>query len=115
MIFCLFIRLITFFVAFSHDFEHFLFAHAYFIRLIRFLCSACFVNRTTTNKTAKTLILPQGYEADGEVDIKKIQSALETYADKVAFAGLKIKYIQCLGFSLELGHFSVVKLVIVKQ
>ena len=77
MIFCLFIRLITFIVAFSHDFEHFLFAHAYFIRLIRFLCSACFVNRTTTNKTAKTLILPKGYEAVGEVDIKKYSQLLK--------------------------------------
>ena len=31
------------------------------------------------SKKEKTLILPQGYEADGEVDIKKIQSALEAY------------------------------------
>ncbi len=39
------------------------------------------------SQEAKTLILPKGYEAVGEVDIKKIQSALETYADKVAFVG----------------------------
>ena len=39
------------------------------------------------SQEAKTLILPQGYEADGEVDIKKIQSALEPYADRVSIAG----------------------------
>ena len=39
------------------------------------------------SQEAKTLILPKGQEAVGEVDIKKIQSALETYADRVSIAG----------------------------
>lgn len=33
------------------------------------------------------LIIPKGYEIVGEIDIEKIQSALETYADRVSVAG----------------------------
>lgn len=38
-------------------------------------------------KDSNTLTLPDGYEIFGEVDIEKIKSALETYADRVTHVG----------------------------
>ncbi len=38
-------------------------------------------------QVANTLVLPEGYEILGEVDIEKIKTALETYADGVSLAG----------------------------
>ena len=45
------------------------------------------VAKKNCTQEKNTLILPKGYEVAREVDIEKIQSALETYADRVSLAG----------------------------
>jgi hypothetical protein len=44
------------------------------------------VTKKNYTQEKKKLIMPKGYEIAGEVDIDKIQSALETYADRVSLA-----------------------------